>query len=213
MRRSTTLPQFQPSPEKALDAALAAERQGLDGVFVYDHLFPLGRPAGHPAAECITLLSALAIATTRLRIGTLVLRVGLRPAAVVLASLRTVASMAPGRLVVGLGTGDRLSREENVRFGISYGSVDERLDEVGALAQALSAEGIEVWIGGHGRRIRTLCADLGLTWNVWGTSDAEMARMLDEVPQARVTWGGDTDPPQFSMPVDEVVSTAARMIQ
>src|SRR2546427_8159441 len=130
MRKSTTLPQFRASPRDALDAAHRAEAEGLDGVFVYDHLWPLGRGPGAPAAECLTLLSAIAATTSRVRVGTLVLRVGLRPVDVALRALHTVADIAPGRLVVGLGTGDRLSAGENSVFGIPYGSVSERLAEL-----------------------------------------------------------------------------------
>lgn len=211
MRRSSVLPQFQPLPRRAIEAALEAEQAGLDGVFVYDHLWPLGREPGAPAAECLTLLSALAVETERIRVGTLVLRAGLRQWRTALRSLLAVAEIAPGRVVAGLGTGDRLSAEENRRFGIAYGSVQERLDEVRTLASALAREGLEVWIGGKGRAVRELCAELGLTWNCWGASDDELCRLLDEVPQAYVTWAGDTDPPELTVAVEEVVSTRARL--
>lgn len=206
MRRSTFLPQFQPSPLPALEAAVAAEDQGWDGVFVYDHLWPLTRQAGAPVAECLTLLAALAAATHKVRVGTLVLRIGLRPLEPTVSALRTIAGIAPGRLVVGMGTGDHMSAEENLRFGIPFGSVDERLRELRGLAEALSAEGIEVWLGGRSRALRQVCADLGLTWNCWAVTDTELAAALAEIPQERVTWAGPADPPAFGVPVQEVVT-------
>ena len=207
MRRSTTLPQFRPSATTPLDAALRAEADGFDGVFVYDHVSPLGRPPDAPAAECLTLLAAIAAATSSVRVGTLVLRAGLREPDVALSALRTVASIAPGRLVVGLGTGDKLNADENRRMGVPYGGVEERLDEVRHLATELSSDGIEVWIGGRGRRVRRLCADLGLTWNCWNATPDELAADLAEIPQASVTWGGFVEPDSFPVPVDEVVLT------
>jgi alkanesulfonate monooxygenase SsuD/methylene tetrahydromethanopterin reductase-like flavin-dependent oxidoreductase (luciferase family) len=191
----------------ALEAALEAERAELDGVFVYDHLFPLGRQPGAPAAECITLLAAIAARTERLRVGTLVLRAGLRPSWLALDALRTVATVAPGRLVVGLGTGDNQNARENEAFAIPLAPVAERLAEVVELATALQHEGIEVWIGGLGRRVREACAEVGAVWNCWNVADADLVRMLAEVPQRAVTWGGPEPPASFSVPVDEVVTT------
>ena len=205
MRRSITLPQFRDSPRPAVDAALRAEEAGVDGVFVFDHVWPLRRAPGAPAAECLTLLAAVAASTSRIRVGTLVLRAGLRPAEVAIDALRTVGDVAPGRLVAGLGTGDRHTAPENRSLGIPYGGVEERVAEVRRLAVALSNDGIEVWIGGHGRRIRTLCAELGLTWNCWGLDDDALTAALEEIPQSRVTWGGLTEPPRFRVRVEEVV--------
>ena len=205
VRRSTTLPQFRASAVDAVEAAVRAEEEGLDGVFVYDHVYPLGRPPGAPAAECLTLLATLAVATTRVRVGTLVLRAGLRPTSMALDALRTVVDIAPGRLVVGIGTGDKLNAEENLRLGIPYGTAAERLDEVRHLAEALAGDGIEVWIGGRGRRVRELCAELGLVWNCWGATAEELAAELADVPQGRVTWGGLEDPGPLPDVVEEVV--------
>ena len=50
-----TLPQFSERPEPALAAARDARRLGFGGVFVFDHLWPLGGPGpGRPwsAGRC-----------------------------------------------------------------------------------------------------------------------------------------------------------------
>ena len=44
-----------------------AEALGLDGVFVFDHLWPIGNPDGVGAARATPLLGALAAETTRVR--------------------------------------------------------------------------------------------------------------------------------------------------
>src|SRR5215471_14475104 len=53
-------------------AAVAADEAGFDGVWTWDHLRdPEGDPAGVP--ECLTTLAALAEATKRVSLGSLVL--------------------------------------------------------------------------------------------------------------------------------------------
>ena len=84
-----TLPQFTADPGPALDACRDARRLGFGGVFVFDHLWPLGGPRTRPALECWTLLAAVAAEVGRgpggFRVGTLVARAGLRAPALVAA--------------------------------------------------------------------------------------------------------------------------------
>ena len=54
-----TLPQFNERPGLALEASRDAWTMGFGGVFVFDHLWPLGQPQ-RPALEGWTLLAALA---------------------------------------------------------------------------------------------------------------------------------------------------------
>ena len=54
-----TLPQFSERPGPAVEACLDARGLGFGGVFVFDHLWPLGQPS-RPALEGWTLLAALA---------------------------------------------------------------------------------------------------------------------------------------------------------
>ena len=54
-----TLPQFSERPGPAVEACLDAHGLGFGGVFVFDHLWPLGQPS-RPALEGWTLLAALA---------------------------------------------------------------------------------------------------------------------------------------------------------
>ncbi len=54
-----TLPQFRDEADTALEAARRAEELGFDGVFCFDHLWPMGRP-DRPALSSAPLLGALA---------------------------------------------------------------------------------------------------------------------------------------------------------
>src|SRR5687768_9169533 len=126
MKIGVTLPQFRPRPGPALEAARAADEAGLDGVFVFDHLWAVGNP-DRPALNAWPLLGALTGVTERAVLGTLVARVSLLPDAVLVHKLETVLRMVgPERLVAGLGTGDKLSEPENVAYGLPYPPASER---------------------------------------------------------------------------------------
>ena len=62
MKVGVTLPQFGDEADAALAAARRAEELGLDGVFCFDHLWPMGRP-GRPALSPEPLLGAMAAST------------------------------------------------------------------------------------------------------------------------------------------------------
>ena len=131
-RVGVMLPTFRDSPDDALRIAAEAEELGIDGVFVYDHLWPMGRP-DRPALSPFPVLGAIAARSARLWLGTLVARVGVVPDEVLIAEFATLAHLAPGRVVAGIGTGDRLSFNENRAYGVALDSAADRRAEVGEL--------------------------------------------------------------------------------
>jgi alkanesulfonate monooxygenase SsuD/methylene tetrahydromethanopterin reductase-like flavin-dependent oxidoreductase (luciferase family) len=196
VRVGTTLPQFRADPEPALAAATRAEALGLDGVFVFDHLWPLGKPDG-AVLQAYPLLGALAEETRTIRVGPLVARVGLLPDLVLVNTLVSAAMVAgTGRLIAGLGTGDRLSKPENDAFGVGYDKVEARLASLARCCRALAERGIETWAGGRSRRLRHTAAMAADALNVWGATPEEVEReAADFRHQAgtravEVTWGG-----------------------
>src|SRR2546428_13702589 len=80
LRVGVTVPQFRAEAEPALVTAARAEALALDGVFVFDHLWPLHQPE-RPALHSYELLAALAVETATLWEGTLGARVPLLPLA------------------------------------------------------------------------------------------------------------------------------------
>ena len=132
MRTGVVLPTFRDRPDDAFAAAAEAVAAGVDGLFCYDHIWPLGQPE-RPALAPFPVLGALA---TRLGppraegegpfLGTLVARVGLAPNAVLAAEFAALERLAPGRVIAGLGTGDRLSEAENRAYGIPFLPAAER---------------------------------------------------------------------------------------
>jgi alkanesulfonate monooxygenase SsuD/methylene tetrahydromethanopterin reductase-like flavin-dependent oxidoreductase (luciferase family) len=168
-------------------AARRAEDVGIDAVFAYDH-YP--RPDRPEALHGATMLGAIATATEAITIGTLVSRIGVVPDQVLLSQLRTVARLAPGRFVAGLGVGDHESDAEDAALGITRPSLDERFNRLELVAAELMKDGIEVWVGGRSRRAATLAAALGTTRNLWDPTDTQLKDALTEGP---VTWGGTAD--------------------
>ena len=186
MRVGVTLPSFRDDAGPALEAARAAEEAGLDGVFVFDHLWPLGRP-DRPALSAFPLLGALTAVTHRVAIGPLVARVGLVPDEVLVAELLSLERLAPGRLVAGLGTGDEKSEAENRAFGIAYEPADRRRGSLRWCARRLRDRGVPVWIGGGSEATDELSAELGVALNLWGGQPAALAALQ---MRREVTWAG-----------------------
>ena len=186
MKVGITLPQFSDDVETALAVAKDAEAAGLDGVFVFDHLWPIGQP-DKPALHSLSLLGALAAETDRIDVGTLVARVGLLPDAVLVNALATVHRIVGDRLIAGVGTGDKLSRGENEAYGVPYEDAATRLARVEHVVRSLRERGITAWVGGRSDATRALAASLGVPLNLW-TPTTEELRGDD------ITWGGPVRP-------------------
>lgn len=180
------LPQFREGAEPALKVAMAAEANGLDGVFVYDHLWMPGHP-GTPALSSFPLLGAVAVVTEKVHLGPLVARIGLVPDGVLVAEMSTLALIAPGRVVAGLGAGDSTGAAEQRAYGIPLLDRDARLNSLSRCARELAALGIPVWIGTRSARTAAMARSLGAAVNLWKASPAEVRTAAAE---GEVTWAG-----------------------
>ena len=188
MKVGVTLPQFRSDADAALDAGRRAEELGLDGVFVFDHLWPMGRP-DRPIVAAVPLMGALAAATGRVAIGSLVARIGLVPDDALVDELVAVADIAGGRFVAGIGTGDRLSAAENVAYGVPYAPAALRRRSLAWCARRLRDAGLTVWVGAGARvaaGTREVAVETGASVNVWDTGVAAVAGESE----VEVTWGG-----------------------
>src|SRR5205085_2261126 len=159
------------------------ERAGLDGVFVYDHYPRAGRVE---ALQGHVMIGAIATATERVMIGSLVSRIGVVPDAVLISKLRTAARLAPGRFIAGLGVGDHESDPEDAALGITRPGLEERWERLEFVAADLRKDDIEVWIGGRSRRAAIVAAAVGAKRNLWEPTDTQLRDALAEGP---VTWG------------------------
>jgi alkanesulfonate monooxygenase SsuD/methylene tetrahydromethanopterin reductase-like flavin-dependent oxidoreductase (luciferase family) len=190
LKVGVVLPMFEPTPALALDVARRAEADGIDGVFCYDHLFPLRRP-DRPALSSVPMLAAVAAITSRVRLGPLVSRVSLLPDAVLVEALATIDRLAEGRLIAGLGAGDRSNRAEQAPYGMALPGMSERLVRLEMVTAELAGRGIHTWIGGRSRLVRELAARVADGWNCWEGSTADLATFAP-LPwrPVELTWGG-----------------------
>ena len=180
------LPTFEDRPETALEAGAEAERLGLDGVFVYDHLWPMGSPE-RPALAPFALLGALAVRTSAIFLGPLVARVGVVPEETLVAQFAALDHLAPNRVIASLGTGDHLSFNENRAYGLPLEPAQMRRAAAGRCASALLELGLPVWIGGAARQTRAVAEATGAAVNLWQASAEEVA---EQALRTEVTWAG-----------------------
>lgn len=122
------------------ELATRAETSGLDSVWVYDHLlyrYPDKPPSG--VWEGWTIACALAEATSRVELGTLVLCTAFRNPAVLAKMAVTLDEVSGGRLILGLGAG--WHEPEFTAFGIPFDHLVARFEEALRIIAPLVHEG------------------------------------------------------------------------
>jgi F420-dependent oxidoreductase-like protein len=174
--------------------------------WTFDHFSPIFSDPTGPCLEGWTTLTALAQATTRLRLGTLVTGIHHRHPAVLANMAAALDIISGGRLELGIGAG--WNEEESEAYGIELGSLTERFDRfdeacqvlIGLLSQEttdfdgrffrLRAARNEpkgpqrphppICIGGNGeKRTLRITAKYADHWNFVGGTPAEFARKRD----------------------------------
>jgi coenzyme F420-dependent glucose-6-phosphate dehydrogenase len=112
-------------PRDLLDFAIAAEDAGFDSVFVSDHFQPWRHTGGH-APFSFAWMGALGARTSHIAIGTSVLTPTFRyHPSVVAQAFGTLGALFPGRVILGVGTGEALN--ETPSTGMEWPEPKERL--------------------------------------------------------------------------------------
>ena len=201
--------QHQLTWDELLERTRFAEESGFDGAWIFDHFRPLyGDPSG-PCLESWTLLSALAAATTRLRLGVLVTGVTYRHPSILATEVVTVDHVSHGRVELGIGAA--WYHEEHRQLGLDFPSSGERVRrleqaiEVMDLLMTVDDATFEgryyrlkgasynpkpvqqprppLWVGGDGPKLMLpLVARRADVWHGFGNVDAirRKSRMIDE---------------------------------
>ena len=117
------------SLDDLVDVWRLAENVGFDTIFTSDHFYPIPRGDGSPVCyEPVATLTALALETTRVRIGCLVWAVGFRSPGLIAKAVATVDRWSKGRVELGLGTG--AMEAEYTAFGYEFPTAGVRLDQL-----------------------------------------------------------------------------------
>jgi alkanesulfonate monooxygenase SsuD/methylene tetrahydromethanopterin reductase-like flavin-dependent oxidoreductase (luciferase family) len=90
------------SSEGVLNAAKAAEENGMDYFFVTDHYMT---PVSNSTVDAWVILSAVGALTRKIRIGTCVTPIPFRPPAQLAKIVATVDQISHGRAILGVGAG------------------------------------------------------------------------------------------------------------
>ncbi|MFN8630951.1 MAG: LLM class flavin-dependent oxidoreductase [Chloroflexota bacterium] len=195
--------------------ATAAEDAGFDAVWVSDHV-GFGDPdAGWGGAwESWTLLSALAVATSRVRLGTYVTAVPYRNPALLAKMAETLDEVSGGRVILGLGAG--WNQPEFDAYGFPWERRFDRFEDGlriitsmlrtgradlegrvvaarGALIQPRGPRpgGLPVMVGAAAPRMLRLCAELADEWNAGMRTPAALRPMLAALDDACAAAGRD----------------------
>ena len=112
------------APSRLLEFSVAAEDAGFDSVFVSDHFQPWKHTDGH-APSALVWLGALGARTRRIVMGTSVLTPSFRyHPSVVAQAFGTLGAMCPGRVILGIGTGESLNEVPST--GMAWPDFKER---------------------------------------------------------------------------------------
>jgi coenzyme F420-dependent glucose-6-phosphate dehydrogenase len=111
-------------PRELLDHSVLAEQLGLDSIAVSDHFQPWRHHGGH-SPNALVWLGALGERTERALLGTSVLTPTMRyQPAIVAQAFATLACLNPGRVFLGVGTGE--SMNETPATGAEWPGAKER---------------------------------------------------------------------------------------
>lgn len=177
-----------------LDLWRAAEDLGFDWASVFDHFMPIQSDPSGPCFEGLTLLSAMAAHTSRIRCGILVVGNTYRNPAMLANIGATIDHVSNGRLELGIGAG--WYELEHQQYGIPFYTTGRRIRMLGETAQILKrmwasgrasfrgryyriedafcepkpvqGGGLPLWIGGAGEQLTLrMVAETADGWNTF----------------------------------------------
>ena len=196
------------------EVAVAAEAADFDSVWVFDHLLFRSGEKTSGIHECWTILAAIAEATDRVELGTLVMCTGFRNAALLAKMAAALDEVSGGRLILGIGTG--WHDPEFEAFGYPTDHKVSRFEEALAVITALIREGradlegrymiardavlrpparpkLPILVASKGPRMMELAARHADAWNAawFGLPDERLARLRRDLAEACERVGRD----------------------
>ena len=114
---------------RTIELARQAEELGFEALWVFDHFHTVPRPTEEITFESFTVLSALAMATERVRLGHMVICAGFRNPALTAKMASTIDVISGGRFELGIGAGWK--EEEWRAYGYGFPTIAERMHALG----------------------------------------------------------------------------------
>ncbi len=111
--------------ERMVAVARQAEHLGFESAWLFDHFHTVPQPTDEITFESFTALAALAMTTTRIRLGHLVICTGYRNPALTAKMISTMDVISGGRMELGIGAG--WNRGEWTAYGYGFPETSERL--------------------------------------------------------------------------------------
>ena len=186
------------------DLWVRVEDRGFEWISVWDHFYAADPSGSAVCLEAVATHAALALATRRVRCGSLVYSVGYRHPAVLANAVATIDQLSEGRAVLGLGAG--WHQGEYDAYGIPFPSAAVRLAQLeeavqcvrGLLTQETTTftgehfqlrdarcepkpvqDRLPIWVGGGGERYTLrIVARHADGWNVPFIPPDEYARKV-----------------------------------
>lgn len=199
------------------DLWLRAEELGYDWVSDFDHFYPIHSDPAGLQFEGLTLLSAMAAHTERVRCGMLVLGVTYRHPAVVAKMAATIDHVSGGRLELGMGAA--WFELEHDHYGIPFPRIGVRMDMLDEACRIMRSlwtretttfegrhfqvkdarcepkpvqEHLPLVVGGSGeRRTLRIVAEHGDIWNTFYGDPGHYRHLLDVLARHCADMGRD----------------------
>ena len=186
------------SYEDYRDLWLRCEQLGYDWVSDFDHFYPIFSDPTGPQFEGLTLLSAMAAQTSRLRCAVLVLGVTYRHPAVVAKMAATIDHVSGGRLELGMGAA--WFELEHEQYGIPFPRIGVRmdmLDEACRIMRSLWTQETTTFEGKHFQlkdaRLEPKPVQEHLPLVIGGSGERRTLRIVAEHGDIWNTFYGDLD--------------------
>jgi F420-dependent oxidoreductase-like protein len=133
---------------RTIDLARDAEALGFESLWVFDHFHTLPEPTDEITFESFSQLTALAMATERVRLGHMVVCSGFRNPALTAKLASTIDVISGGRFELGIGAGWK--EDEWLAYGYGFPSTGERIGAFGEHLEVITrmlAPGRATWEG------------------------------------------------------------------